>query len=313
MYRHRYLRCFWSEIGKYFVFMGIGCMTCSHGVSQVLNCEVQVTADVQLGNVLDQERIEDLSKGMSDYLNNTAWTRDEFLPYERIKCTMVLNIKSASSTGQYGGSMQILSLRPVYGATYETPLLNFTEDWNFTYNVGQPLRYTLSGTMEELEALLAFYAYLILGLDYDSFSLEGGTPYFQQAQEVVNRVRSSGSGGWSSFGSLRNRYWLLENMIDAQLKPLRSLTYGYHRLGLDSLGINKASGQARVMEQLRVLSAVSTSRPVLLWVITWMDTKYMELISLCKELEQEEQREECYNILRRLDPARTQRYRRIVE
>ena len=174
VYRHSYLRGFWSEIGKYFICMGIGCMTYSQGVSQVLNCEVQVTADVQLGNVLDQERIEDLSKGMSDYLNNTAWTRDEFLPYERIKCTMVLNIKSASSTGQYGGSMQILSLRPVYGATYETPLLNFTEDWNFTYNVGQPLRYTLSGTMEELEALLAFYAYLMLGLDYDFFFFGGG-------------------------------------------------------------------------------------------------------------------------------------------
>ena len=255
-----------------------------------------------------------MEEAFTAYLNTTKWSEENFLPQERISCSIALTIQAVPTPGSYKGIAQIVAARPVYGSTYQTALFNYTDqDWSFNYQQGQVLRYINAGRLDELSALLAFYALLVVATDYDSFGKEAGTPYFTQAKDIVSRVESAGQGAWSQYGALRNRYWLLDNLLDAQLAPLRWVNYEYHRHGLDKMNTDKPAAQAHIIEQLRTLQALRSLRPVILWMSAWLDAKYGELIALCSEIEDPALRQESYNILRKLDPTRTEKYRRIIE
>ena len=289
------------------------CLLVSGLQAQPLDCEVIITPDPQLGSVLDNSVIATMQGAMESYLNTTNWSRDEFLPHERIACTISLTIQAVPSPANYQGIAQIVAARPVYGSTYQTPSFSYTDEtWNFTYQQGEVLRYRNVGRLEELPALLAFYALLVLGTDYDSFELQSGTPYYTEAKEIVSRVASSGQGPWSQYGTFRSRYWLIDNISDAQLAPLRQVTYAYHRKGLDVLSTEKETAEKEIVAQLRTLQAVRAARPVVLWLTSFVDAKYGELIALCQEIEDASLRQESYDILRKLDPTRTDKYKKII-
>ena len=203
--------------------------------SQELNCRVIINAD----QVQTTERsiFTDMETAFAQFLNDRKWTNDEYLPEERINCNFILTLdpnETQPGLGKFGASVQILSSRPVYGTDYETVVFNFADrDWVFEYFQSQPLQFNESAFLNNITSLLAYYAYVIIGVDYDSFSEMGGTRYFQLANQVVINAQQSGYPGWQQFNSIRNRYWLTENLLSTTFEPVRKGYYNYHIKGLD--------------------------------------------------------------------------------
>ena len=169
-------------------------------------------------------------------MNNQKWTDDLFSPEERIECNMMINVTEALSIDEFRGSISIQARRPVYNSTYNSVLFNYIDqDMQFKYVEGEPIIYNPNTFDSNLIAVIAYYSYVVLGIDYDSYSLYGGTSFFQQAEQIVNRAQSATQTGWKSFESQRNRYWLVENALNQYHKPLRQCYYEYHRLGLDTM------------------------------------------------------------------------------
>jgi len=179
--------------------------------SQELNVKVVINADqIQTS---DRAVFNDMERSFANFLNTRKWTNDTYKNHERISCSIFLNISKMPSIGNFQASAQITSGRPVFNTNYESVLLNFADrDWEFEYIESQPLEYNDNAYLGNLTSMLAFYAYLIIGMDYDSFSELGGTPYFQKALMVVNNAQSSGRAGWQALSSSRNRYSLIESI-----------------------------------------------------------------------------------------------------
>jgi hypothetical protein len=200
--------------------------------SQELNCTVKVNARQIEGS--ERVLFEELEKAVFQLVNGRKWTNHEYEAYERIDCSILITLEERLSGNQFSGNIQVQASRPVFNTDYKTPILNVRdEDFVITYNQFEPLLYNEGAYSGELVTILAYYIYMILGYDYDSFSLEGGTPYFQEAQRIVNNAQSSPESGWKAFENQRNRYWLIENALSARFKPLRKTYYEYHRKGMD--------------------------------------------------------------------------------
>ena len=184
--------------------------------SQELNCRVSVNSR----QIKSTERriFKDMETAFGQFMNNKKWTNDQFELTERINCNLIITLESQHTIGNYTATVQILSARPIYGSAYESVLLNFADrDWAFEYTESQPLQYNDNTFISNITSLLAYYAYLIIGFDYDSFEKLGGDSYFNKAWQVVNSAQQSGYTGWDQFNSIRNRYWFAENLINAQL------------------------------------------------------------------------------------------------
>src|SRR5882757_2046982 len=207
-------------------------VVCSFG--QELNCKVTINAD-QIQST-DRSVFKDMERSMALFMNTRKWSTDTYKNYERINCSIFLNFsKGTPSIGSYLASAQITVARPVYNSNYETVLLNFADrEWEFEYLESQPLEYNDNTYINNLTSMLAFYAYIIIGMDADSFAEKGGDPFFQKAFTVVNNSQSSNRPGWQSIGSNRNRYNLITDINNPQMAELRKNTYKYHRLALDT-------------------------------------------------------------------------------
>src|ERR1044071_7150068 len=190
-------------------------------------------------------------------MNNSKWTNDIYSPEERINCSMFINITEKLSTDEYKATLQIQSTRPVYKSSYNTVLLNHNDaDFQFHYVEFQPLDFSINQYMSNLTSVLGYYAYVILAMDYDSFSLNGGTPWWQKAQTIVANAQNAPEKGWKSMESTKNRYWLVEDMLQPSFAPLRDCIYKYHRLGFDVMYQDVAAGRAVVLELLKELEAI---------------------------------------------------------
>lgn len=200
--------------------------------AQELNCQISVMTPQISGS--DKSIYDKLQTDLRDFMNNKKWTNDEWLNQERIECSMVITISDRPSTDEFKASIQVQSRRPVYRSSYNSPMFNY-QDNNFTFKYVQDqlIEFDESTINSNLTAVLAYYAYIIIGLDYDSFSPMGGTPYFAKAQNIVNNAQSLPDIGWKAFESTRNRYWLAENLMNTSFQPLRNFMYTYHRLGFD--------------------------------------------------------------------------------
>jgi hypothetical protein len=216
------------------------------------------------------------------------------------------------SIGSFSASVQVQAARPVYNTNYTTLLLNVADrDWNFSYIESQPLEYNDNTYITNITSMLAFYAYIILGVDYDSFSELGGTPYFQKALQVVNNAQSSSETGWQSQGSIRNRYWLSENYINAQFTDIRKASYTYHRLGLDTFDKKPDEGRALILKALKDVKKARDINPNAIIVVSYFDTKAPELANIFSDGDRSI-RQEAYNLLIGMDPANQPMYQKIV-
>jgi len=269
---------------------------------QELNCKVSInTTRVQS---TDLNIFKDMEQNITQFMNSRKWTNDNFKNYERINCRILLNIQMVS-IGSYKAEAQITSTRPIFNSTYESVVLNFSDrEWSFEYLESQQIQYTDNNYLNNLSSLLAYYAYIIIGMDYDSFSELGGEQYFQKAFQVVNIAQQSNRPGWETIGSLRNRYAFVSNIINPQMVELRKNTYKYHRLALDNYQKKPDDSRQIMLEVLKNVKSAYLINPTSILVIAFFDAKSSELVSIFSEGDLGVRRQ-VFDILQVVDPKRT--------
>lgn len=270
--------------------------------AQELNVKVIVNAD-QI-QTTDRAVFKDMERSFANFLNTRKWTSDSYKNYEKINCSLFINISKMPTIGNFVASAQITVARPVFNTNYESVLFNFADrEWEFEYIESQPLEYNDNSYITNLTSMLAFYAYIVLGMDYDSFSDMGGNPHFQKALIVVTNAQGSNRPGWDALGSTRNRYALIENLNNPQMSDLRKGIYRYHRLGLDNFDKTPDESRAVVLDVLKAVKKVWTVYPNSIYVISFFDSKSNELANLFSEGNLSVRRE-AYDLLTQLDPKR---------
>ncbi len=269
---------------------------------QELNCKVTINADqIQTS---DRNVFKDMERSIALFMNSRKWSTDMYKNHERINCAIFLNISRMPSIGSFIASAQITVARPVYNSNYETVLMNFADrEWEFEYIESQPLEYNDNAYINNLTSMLAYYAYIILGMDYDSFAEKGGDPYFQKALMVVNNAQSSNRPGWQSIGSNRNRYNLIENINNTQMTELRKNTYRYHRQALDTFDKSPDDSRQMVLNVLKNIKTVWQIYPNSIFIISFFDAKANELVNIFSEGNIGVRRE-AFDLLTALDPKR---------
>ncbi|MCF8408762.1 MAG: DUF4835 family protein [Crocinitomicaceae bacterium] len=283
--------------------------------SQELNCQVTIVADAKLElNIVDQDIIAQLKQTITDMMNNTQWSKDKFKVEERINCVLQLQIKEKPSTGTYSGSLQVQSSRPVFNSSYNTTVINYLdENVAFSFSRNALLVYAPNQYRDNLTSILAFYAYYIIGMDYDSFSLKGGTPYFNEAQQIVSLAQSSGASGWkSNESSKRNRFWLVDNVLHQLFEPLRECNYQYHRKGVDKLYEDKVAGRKQMFDALVKLNTVTQARPNSINLINFVQAKLTEIKEISEDAEQKD-KTDIVNLMKKIDPSNASKYEEILQ
>ncbi len=280
-------------------------------LGQELNCSIFVNAERVEST--EREVFKEMEIAFAQFLNNRKWTNDNFTQDERINCNIVLNVQNMPSVGIFDATVQIVSARPVYGTSYESIVFNFADrDWDFEYNESQPLQFDDNVFTNNITSLLAFYAYTIIGLDYDTFGKLGGDQYFQKAWNLVNVAQQSGRSGWDQFDSNRNRYWLAENLINIQMRPIREGLYDYHRLGLDVFEEKPEDARRTISDVLKKTQGVNQSRPNSILTIAFLDAKTDEITQIFSEGNPSVRRD-TYNTLVKLDPSNTDKYQPLIK
>jgi len=283
--------------------------------TQELNCQVTIVADAKLElTTVDQDIIAQLKQTITDMMNNTQWTKDKFKVEERINCVLQLQIKEKPSTGSYSGSLQVQSSRPAFNSTYNTTLLNFLdENITFSFSRNALLIYAPNQFRDNLTSILAFYAYYIIGMDYDSFSLKGGTAYFNEAQQIVSLAQSSGASGWkSNETSKKNRFWLVDNVLHQLFEPLRECNFLYHRKGVDKLYEDKVAARKQMFDALGKLNTVTQARPNSINLINFVQAKRIEIKELVSDAEQKD-KTDIVNLMKKIDPSNASKYEEILQ
>ncbi|MEQ9299129.1 MAG: DUF4835 family protein [Cyclobacteriaceae bacterium] len=281
------------------------------GLSQELNCRVII--DAQQVQSTERDIFDEMEIAFAQFLNDRKWTEDNFENDERINCNLIINISSMPTISNFEASVQILSARPVYESNYESILLNFGDrDWTFEYAPSQPLNYNDNAFNNNITSLLAFYAYVIIGLDYDSFESMAGQPYMERAWQVVNNAQQSGFAGWNQFGSIRNRYWLGENLINQQMEPLRESIYSYHRQGMDLMQTDPEKARTTILEGLKKMQQVNNTRPRAILTTSYLDAKTDELANVFSQGNNTVRRN-AYNIITQIDPSKAEALKKMIE
>jgi hypothetical protein len=281
-------------------------ISCSIACAQDLNARVQVVSPkIQSTN---KRIFQSLETAMKDFFNGRKWSADAILPQERIECNFVLNITTWDGSSNFSGELTVQSSRPIYNATYTSTLINILDkDIDFTYTEGQTIDYTDQNYQSNLSSIMAFYAYIIVGMDYDTFSRFGGSPYFASAQNVVTNAQTGGSKGWKAFDGNINRYWLSENLNNKLYAGLRSFEYDYHRNGLDVMTDNQAKGRKVIIGLLPTLSQVDRQRLGAMFPLVFFTAKSDEIISILGKADSQD-RLQAINILSQADPANGLKY-----
>lgn len=283
------------------------------GFSQELNCTVTLNAgQIRTRQQTDQQVFVELEKGIQNFINNTRWTNDMFAQEEKIKCNLVITLLNSKAQNVFSGRAQFQVIRPVYGTSYESVVFQYV-DQNFDFSFAPEERQMIFNEQtfsSNLTSMLAFYAFMGLAADYDSFRKTGGTEFIQRAFNVVTLA---GSGAWSqTTNDRRTRYWLMENYQNQQFLPFREAFYTYHRLVLDDISTNPAEKRRKVIEilkEIKNLQAITPNSPL---INGFFDAKAVELVNILSEATKEE-RIQAFQILSELDPEKTETYRPLTK
>jgi len=278
--------------------------------AQELKCAISVTAPAVAGS--DRTVYETMQRALYEFMNSKQWTNYKFTADERIDVNILITIQNRVSTDEFTGNMQIQARRPVYKTSYNSTLFNHIDnDIDFRYVEQQPIEYIENSNTSNLTSLLAYYTYIILGLDFDSFSKNGGSPYFDKAQAIVVNSQNAAEKGWKAFESQRNRYWLIENLLNSQYAQIREAIYNYHRLGLDLMYDNVENGRAAITGALELLQKVHRQKPGSFIMQAFFSAKSDELVNIYSEAPPMD-KPRVVTILREIDPTYTNKYQKIL-
>ena len=274
--------------------------------SQELNARVTINSDKVQGT--NKQVFTTLQTALTEFINNRKWTDATFAVNERIDCSFTLIINEMPTESSFKGELQIQARRPVYNSSYSTTLFNFRDtQLDFDYTEFDPLEYTQKTLQNNLTASVVFYIYVILGLDFDSFAQTGGSPFIQQAMQVVTLAQSEMAWtGWKAFDSNRNRHALATALTDNTSAVFREMWYTYHRKGLDEMAANPDRGRTTIIETLPALKEIQTARPGSVLMQLFSDSKLDEVVSVYSKANQTE-KQEGYKLLSTIFPTQTTR------
>ncbi len=277
-----------------------------------LNCEVEVNSDKITNGSKDV--FNELKQAVTDYMNTTKWTNATFGTNEKIYCKLLITLSSwDDATGAMQGDLQIQSQRPVFNSTYTTALINFRDTKvNFTYETGQQLVFSEMEMEDNLTAILNFWAYMIIALDFDSFELNGGDPYYERAAQVVRLAQGTGETGWKAFEDNNNRSAVLSAFTDNQTAPIRQLLYDYHRMGLDQMVVTVDKGRSTITHSLENLGKIYEVAPMSVCLTMFKDAKLDELVNIYSKANMTE-KESVYEMLYQVYPSENTRLEKIKQ
>ena len=294
------------------LFSLLGLLTTAR--AQELNCQVTINSDQLFAQQkTDFSYVAQLKGIITELMNNRRWSNDQFTPSERINCSLNINLVKSLTQGAFEATAQIIVTRPVYGTNYETTVLNYVDrNFNFVYLPSTPVNFRDNIFSDDLTSMLAFYANIILAVDYDTFSKRGGNPFVQRAFAIaIQAQQGSPNDAWQAGSDQRKRYWLVENLQNQQLIPFRDAMYTYHRQGLDIFGANPVQMRKQTLELLANIRTVGQQLPYSVLVNVFFDAKSQELYNILFEGTPAE-RKRAFELLSFLDPSKTELYRKLV-
>jgi hypothetical protein len=281
--------------------------------AQELLCDVVVNSD-QIQST-DKQLFTEMQTRIEELMNTQRWGNQSYGAEERIKCRLLINLTEMPQIGMFRANVQVVSVRPAYGTGYESTLFTFIDkDWMFEYNNAQLLQYADNNYSSNLTSMLAFYAYLIIGMDNDSFGKMGGGQAFDKARSVVNLAASQGTNypGWKAFDSNRNRYWLVDNLQDPQFAGFREGIYKMHRQGLDMMAENPEKARKTVLEVLQEVSKLNKQKPGAAIVRSFFEAKSDELLNMFKTAAPAD-KQAAYTLLTETDPTNRSKYDQLLK
>ena len=283
------------------------------GQAQELDFRVIINSD--RSRFQNTEVFNQMKTSFEQFLNGRTWTSDEYRPEERIKGNLLITISEVPQVGVYSATVQVQVVRPVFGTNYESVVLNFIDrNWTFEYQESQPLEFNRFSFLNNISSLLAFYANIALGMDYDTFELKGGNPYFEVANDIVNNAQQSGRVGWVQNPSdRRSRYWLINDIyISTVYAPIREAIYLYHRKGIDQLATAPEEAYSSILEAIRLVAEANKLQPNGIYTISFVDAKSDEIAQILKNAPFEI-REKAVPLLLEIDPNNARKYNELLK
>lgn len=303
----------WQKAG-FFVTALLLLMLSGTAASQELYCNVQVSAQKIQGS--NRELFQNMQRDIYEFMNGMVWTDNLFSFAERIECNLLINLDEQMSADEFRGTLQIQLSRPVFNTTYKSTILNFVDNsFQFRYVEFQPLEFNPNTHTGNLVSVLAYYAYLFIGMDFDTYSPEGGSPYYQVAEKIVANAQNAPEPGWKPYDGSRNRnrYWLIKNIQDSEYSGVRQFLYLYHLRGLDRMESDMSQARTEIYESLRKLQEVYRRRPdpFMYFMTLSLDAKADEIVNIFTQGFPEE-KNRVVQILTEIDPANENKYQKIL-
>lgn len=279
--------------------------------AQEFQCSVSISHSKIQGS--NQEVYENMRKDIYEFINTTRWTDNVYAIDERIECKLFISLDEQIGADEFSGNMQIQLNRPVFNSSYKTTLFNFQDnDIRFRYAEFEPLKYNASVKNSNIVSLIAFYANLMLGMTYDTYSPNGGGVYYSKAEAIVAQCQNNIEKGWKSFESRRNRYWIIENLQDGALSGIRTCYYQYHRQGLDMMENDVTIARSTIAESLELVRKANRERPSCMLIKLLFDAKSEEIMNIFKDSFSDE-RKRVYNIVVEVDPTNITKYKKLIK
>jgi hypothetical protein len=278
--------------------------------SQELSCQVTINTQ-QIQGTVQKQIFDQMQKSIFEFMNQRKWTNDLYTSQERIDCSFLINVTQSLGSDEYLATLQIQSGRPVFKSSFRTPLFNYIdENFQFKFQQFSQLEFNDNNFQNNLTSVLAYYAYVILALDYDSFAPLGGTPYWQKAAAVVQNAQTASEKGWKSNEGNKNRYWLVENQLQPVFQGIRDCIYKYHREGMDIMSEKPSEGRAKILSALELLVPVYNNRPASFNMQLFFNAKGSEIVEAFSQGTAEE-KTKVVDLLMKVDPANTTKYLKI--
>lgn len=296
---------------KYIIFF---LFLISAGLSaQELNCRVLINSSkIQTS---DRQIYNAMKTNLTEFMNNTKWTDDTYSNEERIECTINITIDEQISTNEFRATLAVQSTRPIFKTSYNSTVLNINDTgFRFEFSEFEPLIFNKNTHTSNLTSVLAFYAYIIIGIDYDTFSSLGGEPYYLIANQIVGNAQADAqASGWKSFEGNANRYWLSDNLINSRFKKVRTALYSYHRQGLDVLTEKPSIGRSNVSDALQSLLQVSNQNPNAYLIRVFFDAKADEIVNIFSQQDIGSNTSELIDMLTQIDPSNSPKWEKMKQ
>lgn len=294
-----------------FILAALALMLSSVVAAQELNCKVKIVHSQVQGT--NTSVFETLETALNEFMNNRAWTELQFSEVERIDCTFNITIKTYDvEDNRFTGELLFQSSRPVFNSAYSTTVFSMRDDnFSFTYKEFDQLEFNENLLDNNLTAMLAYYAYLIIGMDLDTMSPLGGTDILRKAELIVNNAQSMSEPGWKTFDDNKNRHGIINDYLETSMEPFRQLQYKYHREGLDEMSNNVDRGRNAITEAITMLNEVHKNKPLSMLPQIFTDYKRDEIVNIYSGHGTVKEKEEIYNILSELNASQNRQWQKI--